>query len=685
MADLNLEILFRAVDEMSSVLGKIGGEVSTLGTRAQQLGERMSSMGKSMIISGAAMAAPAAAVGVAMYDTIKEAGEMEGAMAHVATAMNDGALQTKHLAEVQEFAENLAEKSVISTKELAQAYYIARSNGADHARALEAVAAAANLVTGTTANAAEAQASMVDTTRTLTGLSNIYHVSLGSLADQLSLLQTRYAFKNISEITAAIKYAASTAEGAHVPLQTMSAAIAVLSQNMLIGGQAGQTLRQLMITFEEGGSKGKLAPFIKHDVQGNFLLKESFQALHDSIAKMTPVQQGMFLAHAGFQARTLAGAQVMLQNLGKVSDIEADMSSKEAIGASGKAAQTRLAAFDEMVAQLGNSWEVLKEKIGEALLPVVKKLIPQLQAGVMQMIEFVRAGRLQPLINEFRDFVSTLTAVVGWFIRLAANHPGIASLAVKIGGVGVALSGLAGIAAIATGGLLTVGGAALQIGGGVLHVITYLSSLAGGFDLVTIATSALDVAMLPMIVTIGAIVAVVGLLALAAYEVIKHWDVVEPFLSRVINGIKLLFTHPIEWFKTVGLKWMEALGQGILEAAELPYKAGVAVAEKIGKLFHFHSPPVEGPLRDALLNFRLGEELAKRMNPTAVMRPAYAMAGAMAGAVGGGRMGNGGIVINLNYSVNGSTPQDFDPRKHADHIVRIIRDRLDREQRLRFE
>lgn len=191
----------------------------------------------------------------------------------------------------------------------------------------------------------------------------------------------------------------------------------------------------------------------------------------------------------------------------------------------------------------------------------------------------------------------------------------------------------------------------------------------------------------------------------------------------------------IEWVRNAGLNMMKSLGEGILAGIEWPFKAAEHVAEKIGGFFHFHSPPSYGPLREAILNFNFGEELAKHIKPIAVIGPSITMAAGIAAApmihspFGGmaqpaalvmNRFGEnvihaapivmadgttsrtadaapsaagmgGGIVIHYSpdITVNGGSgsPEDWVKamRRHSDELMRVIDDKLNRRARLRFD
>lgn len=717
---------------MSGTLNKVGGALNNISNRTYAAGERMAKMGKTMIRTGAEMAAPAAAVGFGLYEAVKTAGDFQGEMAHVATAVKDGADSTKHLAEAQKLAETTSMHSIHTQKQLMQAYYMARSNGLQHRDALEAVTASTNLVIGTTENAAQADAQLATTTRTLTDLHNNYGGSLTRTADQLSKLQTSFGFKDISEITDALTYIAPSAQGAGVSIEQMMAGIAVMSENMKHGSEAGTVFRNVLMTIQRGGAAHRLDPFIRQTKEGKFALQESMQALIAYLNTLGGDQaRTSFLIHAGFQARAIDGIRILLKHQQRFADIGKSMFTAQ--GAALENANIRMKAFDYQWDTLGNNIENLKIALGQRLLPsLTGGLIPALQNAVGKMITFVQAGKLDPILDEFQTLISDLIAVLSWTGRFIAEHPGFTTLAMKVGAVSLAFSGLAGIASIAFGSTFVLVGNLIKaasylptLARGIIYVTEamtgwrvqvaiqegaaalmaawgWIVTLPAKIGLVTAATRiwtavqlALDAASLPLIVTIGTIAAAAALLAAAAYEIYNHWNVIGPFFVRLWAGVKKTFSAVVGWMKTTGADMMKALASGMMSAIMWPYKAGEAIGEKLGKLFKFHSPPSEGPIREAIENFRFSEELAKRMSVAPVIRPAYALAGAAAAAVpmmrspsamsgGSPGMHSGGIVINLNYSVNGATPRDFDPQRNADQILRIVRSRLEREQRLSF-
>jgi TP901 family phage tail tape measure protein len=150
---------------------------------------------------------------------------------------------------------------VISATELAEAYYNnARMNGLKHTDALAAMNAGNNLTIATTRNAADAQAQLATTTRTLTTLNKLSGVGVNELGDQLAALQTRYAELDISEVTGGLTYAMPVSRAAGIVVPEMNAALAMLSMGGMHGEMAGTAYREMIAKLT---TKDDLQPFLK--------------------------------------------------------------------------------------------------------------------------------------------------------------------------------------------------------------------------------------------------------------------------------------------------------------------------------------------------------------------------------------------------------------------------------------
>jgi hypothetical protein len=171
----------------------------------------------------------------------------------------------------------------------------------------------------------------------------------------------------------------------------------------------------------------------------------------------------------------------------------------------------------------------------------------------------------------------------------------------------------------------------------------------------------------------------IGPIGIAAVAIYKHWD-----------RIKKISTDAVDWMRTAGANLVKAVGEGILSAVERRIKVTGSLAEKIGGYFKFHSPPAYRPLREPVLNFRFGEALAERMKFAPVIAASTMLAAGIAGSVTQAAAAGSGVVVNIDYAptINGAgSPEDWAraARQHADLLVRVIEDKLNRRNRRSFE
>lgn len=734
MAELPFRILFEAVDRATATIKKVGTAMQQTTEQAEAAAAASKAMrehGETMVKAGLAMGGAGVAVLYGLHKLVEPAIEAQGEMAHLATAMQDGKLQAQHLAEAEEFVNKTAREGVISTGNLREAFYMARSQGLDQATALQAVAAAQDLVTGTTKNAVDANEAMVATTRTLTGVSNIYHEDLHKVADTLSLLQTKYAFQNITEITKALHFVAPVAQYAHVGITQMSGALAILSENMIQSGEAGSAFRNVLVQFLKGGSKEMLVPFRKTDIHGNFLFQQSLESLLASLSKLGPAAQSAFLIHAGFAARAITAIGILLKNHQKLIDVQKDLD--HATGAAHANFLTRVQGADEQIAILGNAWEVLKETLGSLILP------------------------------DFTGWIKGLTDIVHRVTDWVNLNPGLAQMALKIAAIGGGVLVLGGLVTAAAGAFLILGSFAGVAGGAVTVALAGLPALIGGVAYASYEVykhwdsikhlwaglkgpSQMDpdaiVAAISQYKNIEAYKAFASAKPPAFLQSIADWgknlslsDVI-PALHKIgdayqwvndklfavfgpagIAKIKGFFEHlqtSIEvataklpaMFFDLGVKLIKELGAGIL--SKLTYLGGPieAIVGKIASYIPRHSPAEIGPL-STLDRIPFSETLAQsirvqpivaamepilaamRITPSAIVSPPPMIAPFADRATGEGKSASSAhsIMLTVNYSptINGATPADFDPQKHGRHIARIIKDELTRSGRLSYE
>ncbi|HUY26141.1 MAG TPA: phage tail tape measure protein, partial [Candidatus Binataceae bacterium] len=508
------------------------------------------------------------AIAYGLKSTLDPAIEMQGEMAHVATAMDDGAKTQQHLAEVQKFANSIASKSAVTNVQLAESYYIARSNMLGHAEALGAVKAANDLVTATTRDAADAQAQMVETTRTLTTLMHNFGGTAQYYADMLAKLQTKYAFGNIGEITGALQYAMPTMKQAGVTATDASTALALLSSGGLHGQEAGTAFQELLGKLT---TDTKLLPFLAKTAQGGTDLGATIRNLNAAFGGLTATQQSLRLKQLGFGERDIRGVALLIDKSKEYSATLKDM--QNAQGSAAALAEKRRAASDYQWAIALNNINLFREAIGTVLLPAFTSLSSHLASAARFAAEF------------------------------AENHPELVKIAVTAAAISSAVLIIGGGLALASGALL-----------GFVSFLPALKTFATATRLGTVATKAWTAAQWLFNAAmdanpIGLVIAGAVALAVAAYEIYEHWSAVKGFFSGLWSDIKSIFTSFNTW--TGG--WAATLGKAVLIGITGPFgliaieiykhwdaikKACEHIASGIGKFFIGHSPPPVGPLHN---------------------------------------------------------------------------------------
>jgi hypothetical protein len=171
-------------------------------------------------------------------------------------------------------------------------------------------------------------------------------------------------------------------------------------------------------------------------------------------------------------------------------------------------AETAAGGMAKMHAQIG----ALEENLGKALLPAIVAV----------------TTKLADLAGYLSKHTTTTKIAVGATAALAFALIGV-SIATKLWAAAMTVAKVA--------------------------QFIYIAATQG----MTAATIEFDIALLPIILTVGAVVLAIGLLAVAAYEIIKHWSAVSGFFTDMWTKVKGYFTDGINWVKTNWKLFAEAL------------------------------------------------------------------------------------------------------------------------------
>ena len=116
---LDMAVYIRAITSGAcGEIAKVGRAIEGVNAAAKR-GAALREFGTNIGLIGAGMTAAGVGLAIPLKSGIEAAIEMQGEMAHVATAMSDGAAQGAHIAEVHEKVNALAAAGVIGNIQLA--------------------------------------------------------------------------------------------------------------------------------------------------------------------------------------------------------------------------------------------------------------------------------------------------------------------------------------------------------------------------------------------------------------------------------------------------------------------------------------------------------------------------------------------------------------------------------------
>jgi TP901 family phage tail tape measure protein len=522
-----------------------------------------------MLAAGTTFVAGAAAIGLGFRAVIGPAMQAEDQIHRIATAMDDGAKTAQHLAEVEETVQKASATTGMATSALRDDYYSARSMALSHAQALDVVNAANILAIGTSKNHADALANEVATTRLLATVVHTQGGNAKDWADQLALLQSTKGFESIADLNAALAPVLPAMKALKIDSADIFGAEGVLSTSGYDAGRIGVAMNEIIAKISTGNDE--LSAFQVTNAKGGLNLYATINRISQATAAMNTMQRGEFLKSLGFNLRD---APVIESLLAKTAEYHENIGKfANAGGTAQHMADTREQGGSPEIEKLTNAWERLKEAIGTIILPNFTGMLPAITAFIDRITKFVQLH--SEIVKMVAVFASTAGAVMAILGPILVAGAGVALLAAGIG---------ASIGTVLAWGL-----------------------------------------------AIGSGVALVAGLAVAAYEVIKHWSAVSTFFAGLWATIKAAFNKVIA--AVLSIDWL-GLGGNIVKAIASGIEAGVMYpVHAIGKVATAvmrwlpRSPAQEGPFRD-LDRLRFGETIAGSITPgpmVAAMRKAAAM------------------------------------------------------------
>jgi TP901 family phage tail tape measure protein len=629
-----LGFYLKAIDAFSGTFHKAMANIEGLNAAAETASS--SGLQKAAATMGKVGLAGLAAGGAVAYGLAKLVGpaiEASGELAHLGTAMKDDNDRAQNLIPTSLKLIEIAKKHAESIDSLRAAQYDALSTNLDNAQSLAAVSAATNLATATATNLNEAQANLAPTTRLLGGIfQNLGNSAKDPIpqmqmyADQLAVMQSSQAFHTLEELNDAMKYAAPLSAVNTISFTDQNTALSILSAGMKHGEQAGTSYVEMITALV---NHAKAAAYAVRNSAGGLDIGASMLKLKAATAGLDGIQRAQFLHNLGFQSRSIEGVGILINKTDQYAATYERLEHSQ--GAAAKLAAIREKGADFQLGIFANNWKILREEMGETLLPAVNYLLPRLTAFLQ---------RMHGLVEHHKAWVE-------WGLKIASI------------------------------------GAGLLIVGGALALVS--SALLGFAAFVPVITAAVAVITF-MLTPLGMLLT----LATAVYLAFEHWGAIWNFLKSINWGqIGIDILKGIAQGLLNGIVYLTGplgvVAKYILDHFKLHSPA------KLGPLREFHNLRIVETIAAAIEPAPMLAAIRRVAAVTAIALPmAIGTAAMPAGAASpAGESGVAGIVVNLtmNYTMpSGASGEDFVKlaREHGREVAKIVEEILERKARVKF-
>lgn len=402
---------------------------------------------------------------------------------------------------------DLGAKTIFSNQEVADSYLDISKAGFT---AQESLAAMPGILNAAAASGEGLAQTAEIITGTLRGF-NKDAAESGHIADVLAAAANKSA-SDIGDLGEAMKQVAPSAVGANQTLEDMAAVIALLSNQMIKGSDAGTDLKAILIrlqapTSEAAGwmsklglsiadQSGKVRPFIDIILD----LKEKIQGL-------SQIQQTQVLEALAGKENIKSLQSLVNMPTDKLLAMQTAM--QNTTGAAQKMAETINKGVFASFEQLGGAIQTLTSRLGESMAPAIKNL----------------ANFVQNLVNVINQVPQPIMDFVGTLLLVGTSITGV------VAGAGILLGSIAGLVTNVMG-LVTVLGGWEVISGAVIAALSGLGTVLSG-------------GLLPIIA--GVVAAVAGL--------VVAWNTdflgIQTTTKKAVEFIKLVFQDLGKFFAPI--------------------------------------------------------------------------------------------------------------------------------------
>jgi TP901 family phage tail tape measure protein len=637
----------------SSAMKQAGAQIEALNSAAKITAPMRELSGTLGMIGGGALAA-AAAIALPLKSAVEGYEELQDHVARLGAALGPVADKTKLLGQAEEFVKVQSMASGYSMDDLTESLYQGISGFLKMDQAMAVSTQAAKVARATQGNLAATTNTLATMmlnfgSKTLTPIQNAQ-----ILSDKLTAIQTQGKWTTITDLQEALKESAPAMNAFGVSLNQGLGALSAWSAAGLDSSNAGAAFLETMGQLNKAAAK--LGFKVLTNPTGGVDLLATVEEIKQKFGNMSRADFGKMMVE-GFGLR--AGPRLVdlidkMAQFKQGTDIAAN-SAGAADRAFSEFTKRGTLGFKQFHAAVG----VLKDDVGGALAPLI-----------------------EGITNKLKTFVERLAPI-------ASAHPGM----VKFIADAAALSAVV----LGVGGGLALIGAGLSFMGSYVPVVL---KLVNPFRLVSLATKAWAAAQWLLNAAMDAnpivlFAAAAAAIAVAGYEIYKHWDSIKAVFKAVGAEFLKLWNEAYGW----GTNLLKKFGEGIASAVMYPVHAIENVVGKMARFVLGHSPIPEGPLHD----LNLGRDLARTITPapmlaairhvamvTALAAPMMLGAGAPATASRGAGA-SGGATVQITYAPvihigAGADANGFrrELERHARNLVDIVNREMAKHSRTEF-
>lgn len=499
----SLEAIFTAKDGTRGVTAKIASRIDRMTRMASRglgaMDRTMDSVHRGLGRFAIGIGAAGLAAGAGVAAIISPAMQLEDQLAKLQTVTTPTfGTMNEALAKSKKAALDWSKTHVATADQFIEAQYNMASAGLDNEQALAGTRAALTLATATMGDADTAGNLLATVFNNLGNKAAPVEKEMNRLADVLAKTQAIAQIKDLGQLNESLKMGAPAAIQFGVSVEQLSAALGFLNTAGLQGGMAGTafaaTMRQMgkaskALGFQIAKTKSGGVDFA--GTIGN--IEKKF----GSFAKMSDKQKAAFQKAFGDE-----GIRSIALMLGKTEDFRKQL---DAVTNSTGTAAAQEAVIEKSRAKqiqiLKNRMEALAIKAGDALLPVLDQVAPEIEKIAKSASDWLEKNQgliSSTLVQFVKDVAANLPTIWKWMKRIAIGvaifegirlavkvaQTALAAYELTVAGVALAKRGLAAASALSAAGIRANAAAAVAAGAPMLALAAAATAAVAAIGLV---------------------------------------------------------------------------------------------------------------------------------------------------------------------------------------------------------